>query len=588
MKKIFLPALICVMTIPLLTTCHMLDEKNYGNPTVEEMMSKEENVILLVGQAYADVKWLHDHWGYWGVASLTADECVCPVRVPGEHWSDGGYWKNLNTHRWNEFGDAFKNIWNTTISGAVLCNKLINTLEMNRENMSEDLYNQYVGELEVLRSYYYYMLFDCFGRVPYLEAFQDVTEPLMEPHVVWAHLVSCLERNAVNLPIVTDGNRAMNYGRCTQGMAYALLARLYLNAESFGCTPENVMAAKRTIDIDANRKKGNVLLDEVGIEINSSADFYTNAVRCCDVVINSGSYQIEENFFTNFQIKNDGSKENIFVIVEDGNADFDYRDYAGSMANKLRITMLTLHYCHQKTWDLIEKPWNGFCARPTFLDRYNERDVRGPGNEGKGTLNQKQWGWFVGPIYDAAGTKQLKDENDTLACVRKEIESLDGATWNDGARMFKYEIDKTKTYKYCENDFVLFRYADVLWMKEEAILRGGAGVSGVGSADFQRMMSRAFAYEGNPDAAHAAYMAAYPTATTDLQSILDERGREFAWENIRRRDLIRFGKYNDPNYVQYVAATEEYRKWFPIPYSVLEKGKRDENGNPIWTQNPGY
>jgi len=579
MKKYILSLLTCILLIPAFTTCNMLDEVNYGSPTTEDMLANEQNIVLLVGQAYADVKWLHDHWGYWGVNLLTADEGVCPVRVPGEHWSDGGYWKRLNTHDWNEFADAFKNIWNTTIQGAVLCNKLLDALEGNKENMSEDFYNQYTAELKVLRSYYYYMLFDCFGRIPYLEVYEDVTEPLMEPQAVWAHLVACLEENAVNLPIVTDGNRASFYGRCTQGMAYTLLARLYLNAESFGCTAENVNAVKRSKDAEIS------LLDEAGVNIASETDFYSNAIRCCDLVINSGSYSIDPDFFANFAIKNDNSKENIFVIVEEGSADFDYRDYAGSMSNKLRITMLSLHYCHQTTWNLIEKPWNGFCARPTFLDRYNKRDVRGPGDEGKGTLNEKRWGWFVGPIYDAKGEKQLKDENDTLANVRPEIASLNAATWNDGARMLKYEIDKTKTYKYCENDFVLFRYADVLWMKEEAILRGGAGVSGVNTADFQTMLKRAFAYESDP---LAAYQAAYPTATTDLESILDERGREFAWENVRRRDLIRFGKFNDPKYVQYVTATDNYRRWFPIPYSVLEKGKRDEQGNPIWTQNFGY
>lgn len=580
MKKIIMSALLCAMMAPLFVSCHMLDEENYGNPTTEDMLAKEDNVVLLVGQAYADVKWLHDHWGYWGVASLTADECVCPVRVPGEHWSDGGYWKNLNTHNWNEFGDAFKNIWNTTIQGAVLCNKLLDALEGNKANMSVEFYNQYTAELKVLRSYYYYMLFDCFGRIPYLEAYIDVTEPLMEPQAVWAHLVTCLELNAPNLPIVNDANRAAFYGRCSQGMAYALLARLYLNAESFGCTPENVNAVKRTKDAEKT------ILEEAGINISASTDFYTNAVRCCDKVIDSGSYTIESDFFSNFLIKNENSKENIFVIVEDGNADFDYRDYAGSMANKLRVTMLTLHYCHQKTWNLIEKPWNGFCARPKFLERYNLRDVRGPGDEGLGTKNTKRWGWYVGPIYDAKGETQLKDENDSLADVRPEIESLDKATWNDGARMLKYEVDKTKTYKYCENDFVLFRLADVLWMKEEAIMRGGTGVSGIASSDFQKMLARTFAYEDDPK---AAYLAAYgDPASWTLDKILDERGREFAWENIRRRDLIRFDKYSDANYVQYVSATEAFRKWFPIPYSVLEKGKRDENGKPIWTQNEGY
>ena len=566
MKKqlIYLLSAACVVATLGLSSCEsMLDEKNYGNPTVEDMMKSEENVILLVGQAYADIKWVHDHWGYWGVASLTSDECLCPIRMPGEHWSDGSYWKNLNTHRWNEFADAFKNIWNTTVSGAVLCNKLVSTLEENRSSMSEDMFKQYVGELETLRSYYYYLLFDCFGRIPYLEEFADVTEPLMEPNNVWSNLVACLERNAPNLPLVTDANRSQHYGRVTQGFAYALLARLYLNAESFGCTPQNVSVE--------------------GIEITKVEDFYTNAVRCCDAVIESGSYSIEPDFFSNFLIDNSASRENIFVIVEDGNADFDSRNN-GSMSNKLRLVPLTLHYCHQTTWDLIEKPWNGFCARPSFIDRYADTDVRGPGNEGQGTNNTKRWGWFVGPVYDKDGTTVLLDENKDEAIVREEVESLDAANWWDGARLLKYEVDKEKRYQYCENDFVLFRYADVLYMKEEAILRGGQGTSGAQTEDFKRMRQRAFAYDADPE---ASYAAAYPDALT-LDGILDERGREFAWENVRRRDLIRYGKFNDPSYVQYVEATDDYRKWFPIPYSILEKSKRDENGQPIWTQNPGY
>ena len=57
---------------------------------------------------------------------------------------------------------------------------------------------------------------------------------------------------------------------------------------------------------------------------------------------------------------------------------------------------------------------------------------------------------------------------------------------------------------------------------------------------------------------------------------------------MRRRDLIRFGKFNDSDYVEFVSRKEDYRKWFPIPYSVLESSLRDENDNPIWTQNPGY
>ena len=565
MKKFFIVALAAVALLS--TSCEgFLAEENFGNPTIEDMMSNEENIVLLVGQAYAEVKWVHDHWGYWGVSSLTSDECVCPTRIPGEHWADGGYWKNLNTHNWNAFGDAFKNIWNSTISGAVLCNKLINTLDTYQENMSNEVYLQYRGELEVMRSYYYYLLFDCFGRIPYLEVFEDVTEPLMEPEIVWSHLVACLERNAPNLPAVTDATRATNYGRVTQGMAYSLLAHLYLNAESYGCTPANIKFPQGC-----------------EVKIASATDFYTNAVRCCDVVINSGSYSIESNYFDNFKILNENSRENIFVIVEDGNAKFDLR-YNGSMSNKMRMVHLSLHYCHQTAWNMIEKPWNGFAARPSYIDLFDGKDVRGTGvgygEETLGTNNPNQFAWFLGPVTDKDGSI-LKDENGDDAVITKEIASLSEATWNDGARFWKYEVDKTKKYDWAENDYVLMRYADVLWMKEEAILRGGQGASGFNTPDFQTLKKRAFAYEADPA---AAYAAAYPNVLT-LENILDERGREFSWECIRRRDLIRFNQFDK---VEYVTGNEAFRRWFPIPFSVIEKAKRDENGTPIWTQNEGY
>ena len=88
MKKI-LYIIAIALALPVFSSCDgLLEEDNYGNPTIESMMGKEENVILLVGQAYADLKWVHDHWGYWGVSSLTSDECITPVRLPGEHWLD--------------------------------------------------------------------------------------------------------------------------------------------------------------------------------------------------------------------------------------------------------------------------------------------------------------------------------------------------------------------------------------------------------------------------------------------------------------------------------------------------------------------
>ena len=45
----------------------MLQEEAFGKPTAEEMLTTEDNVAKVVGQAYSEVKWLHDQWGYWGL-----------------------------------------------------------------------------------------------------------------------------------------------------------------------------------------------------------------------------------------------------------------------------------------------------------------------------------------------------------------------------------------------------------------------------------------------------------------------------------------------------------------------------------------
>ena len=96
-------------------------------------------------------------------------------------------------------------------------------------------------------------------------------------------------------------------------------------------------------------------------------------------------------------------------------------------------------------------------------------------------------------------------------------------------------------------------------------------------------IKRSFAYSTNPKESFEAHYG--DVASWTIDEILDERGREFAWELVRRRDLIRFDKFKD---VEFVTAKDAYRNWFPIPYAVLQKSLKDENGNSIWTQNAGY
>ena len=300
------------------------------------------------------------------------------------------------------------------------------------------------------------------------------------------------------------------------------------------------------------------------------------------------------------------------MIVENGNASFDYRDVAGKMANKLRITMLSLNYTHQKAWGLIEKPWNGFCCPTDFLAKYEYGvDHRGACDSIKGTHGCDGWGWFLGPVYasetsmdtlvmddkpvikvrvidgdtvwarnedgsykEMNGKKvPVKDTLDNKAVITSYVEGVicsGNESHNYGARLLKYEVEKFGVNKYCENDFVLFRYADVLYMQYEAALEAGDNTTCaklLADPEFQKIRTR---------------VGCQPYASLTKEELLDERGREFAWEMLRRRDLIRHNKFAKGAWLFKDVEADNHRDWFPIPRKMIE------TSGGLWTQNPGY
>lgn len=84
-----------------------------------------------------------------------------------------------------------------------------------------------------------------------------------------------------------------------------------------------------------------------------------------------------------------------------------------------------------------------------------------------------------------------------------------------------------------ENDFALFRYADVILMYAESLVRQGRAAEAAGLDELAKIRTR-------------AGLVPYSAGQLTLEELYDERGRELAWEGWRRQDMIRFGKFNDP------------------------------------------
>lgn len=83
-------------------------------------------------------------------------------------WEDGGKWRVLYQHDWNNNVDAVNSMWAHMYDGVFEANKAIDellpfaTVEAAKIN---------IAKLKTLRAFYYYLLIDNYGNVPYVTSF---------------------------------------------------------------------------------------------------------------------------------------------------------------------------------------------------------------------------------------------------------------------------------------------------------------------------------------------------------------------------------------------------------------------------------
>ncbi|MGY5851905.1 RagB/SusD family nutrient uptake outer membrane protein [Salegentibacter sp. F14] len=165
-------------------------------------------------------------------------------------------------------------------------------------------------------------------------------------------------------------------------------------------------------------------------------------------------------------------------------------------------------------------------------------------------------------------------EDERLDAFLFEFENADGETvvlGEDNARSLKYPEYPNQGISRAPNDFPFIRYSDILLSRAEALneingpnqesidlinmVREAAGVSTFTVGDFaDKEALRNF--------------------------ILDERGREFHTEALRRQDLIRHGKFIQKA-IERGKPAQEFQVRYPIPQTEMDR-------NPNLTQNEGY
>jgi starch-binding outer membrane protein, SusD/RagB family len=528
--------ILSVLVVP--PSCTDLDEVVYSELMAEDFTPTQKDVLAVMAPVYSTMRDLYFGWhGYFDMQEECSDIIVTPGRPNG--WVDGGVYRRMHLHDWTAQQSHPGGMWTRCYNGINNANRVIYQFEQNKPDLGA-VKESYIAELKVARAFYYSLLLDAFGNVPLVTRW-DVEEGFLPEQNTKLQVYEFIIKEITDaLPVLSDKSNVSTYGRFNKWAAHALLARVYLNAQVYVGTPQ-----------------------------------WDKVIEMCNVIINSGSFSLDPSYKAIFATNNHTSPEIVFAVP--------YDELHGPW---FHLHMKTLHPQNQSTYKIEAAPWNGNAAIPQFINTYDPTDSR---------LKDT---WIMGPQFSAEGNvlycNLSASMNGKPLVYVNTMADVYLAGENEGYRIGKYEI-KMSARGQLSNDFPVFRYADILMMKAEALLRKGdaAGAATIVTQVRQR------AFKDNPEKAAvtgaqlllgSSYNYGYVEngEIKDLQGgsdiqfgrFLDELGWEFAAESRRRTDLIRFGVFTTKYRLSF-RGSQSYRTLFAIPQVRMDT-------NPKLKQNPGY
>lgn len=448
--------------------------------------------------------------GYWSLQELTTDEAICA-------WNNGEVLA-FHNHQWSTQNLYIKLMYQRIFININYCNEYLREVTPRVSGLPAELQedvHDYLNEARFLRALYYYFALDLFGNVPFVTEL-DKIGAFLPKQISRADLFAYIESELVDILPDLAAPGTNEYARADQAAAWMLLAKLYLNAEVY---------------------------------LGAGNGRYTDAITYCNNIINSGAYQLHNNYPELFMADNHRLRtEIIFPIAEDGTHTQGYGGMTFIMHAAIGGAQDATAY-GIKAGD----GWAGNRFTNAFVNTFDDLS---------GNTDSRIMTFTTGQALDintvtlfTEGYLSTKFRNMTSANVR-------GA--ND---------------VFPDTDFPLFRYADVYLMYAEAVVRGGTGGS----------LSTALGYVNQlRQRAYGDNSGNISTAALTLDFLLEERGRELYWEAQRRTDLIRFGKFTGDSYVwdwkggvKAGRSTPDHLTLFPIPAF-------DRAINSNLEQNPGY
>ncbi len=537
--KTNIKSLFAVCTAALFVGCTDLDVQ------IESQYTEYPTNDIAVEAKMADVYYhLRGVFGrrYMEAMSLSSDEYTAVSYGGG--WYDNGAYAHPSLHDFRT-EDATLDWMGEVTGGITKANTVI-------RDLGGDEAGELIAPARAMRAFFHFILMDCWGDAPILDHL--LAEGELVDRSPRAEVAQFIEKELLEIiPQLTDEVSDNTYGKPNRWMAEALLVKLYINWAVYTAPSVDQYDAATTENVKLN-----------------------DCIAHCDNIIQSGLFSLGSMPYAEKFGPTNGSHVEDFIYA------MPYDTY----------TAKGMQYGRARTWKKaadVAKSYYGMSLSnsaggymtmtPEFAslfclegDQRNNSVIRGTAY----VYNPNTYQPTSEVALDTDGnpivltkTVTLDNPGDVQLGVGDDIEG-----YNQGYRSVKFFVidDDYKNGRDQSNDLPIFRYADILLTKAEAIERGGNATNGDTSMS---LFNQVRAYAGAP----------LLTEDPSLPDILDERGRELFDENWRRNDMIRFGTFESeffPHYHDFPTANfDKTRRIFPLHTNVL-------SSNPNWVQNPGY
>jgi len=572
--------------------------------------------LALTGQqgpaGQADIADIDEGFSQYSRMLFNLNELTTDHAVVG--WGDAGL-PDLHGLYWSSSNDFTEAMYYRLAQEVSFCNSFID----NAAALTDPEVASFIAEARFLRAFTYYNLMDLYGSVPLVTS---VTTELPS-QATRTELFNFIEAELLDIADKLKTSGSNEYGRVDQVAAWALLSKLYLNAEVFTGASKyteavtysnNVMTSSYSINtVDAN---GNgTAYDELFLADNNTngaqnefifalnfdglrsqtyggSTFLVHAaiggsMNATDFGVNGGwgGLRTTKNLVNKFNVDVSALNNSLGTLSKWGLV-------GDATLNQWNGPDMEMHETGTNTYALYADLTAGeikFRFDEDWGNNYGDDNTDGSLEAGGSnipvaspgtyfiTLDLNTLTYSIAPF---AGDKRGMFHKDGQTLEIEEIPSFE-----NGYAVTKFKnIDSSGNQgsdaagDFVDTDIPLIRLAEIYLNYAEATLKGGGGDLGLAATKINELRERAF---GNSS-------GNITSGDLTLDFVLDERSRELYWEGQRRTDLIRYNYFTSDTYLwpfkgdsKDGVGTDSFRNIFPLPNNIITT-------NPNLIQNPGY